>query len=214
MKYKLLYEEEKRKREELERKFKEAMQKLEELKKQWNVEEYQKTIAELKDEVAKLKRKVSAQEKTIEELEDAEEVVGLLRTALSKIMPQPIGAESAPTQAPGEVKIQVKQPILTVEVRRKVITLSDEDLEGRIAILYASGELPSDKWFTVRHVYDLFRSHGWSVDPRTSKMLDKFCEWGFLKKHYAGKRPEYRLRLRPEEAERKGLIKMEEKSVE
>jgi hypothetical protein len=33
------------------------------------------------------------------------------------------------------------------------------------------------------------------------------CSWGFFEKHYAGKRPEYKLRVKPEEAKAKGLLK-------
>ncbi|MDI6905103.1 MAG: hypothetical protein QMD13_06415 [Candidatus Bathyarchaeia archaeon] len=56
-----------------------------------------------------------------------------------------------------------------------------------------------------------FIKHGWKKDPRTSKILDRFCEWGYLEKHYAGKRPEYQLRITPEEAREKGLLKTAEK---
>jgi len=211
MKYKLLYEEEKRKREELEKKFKKAMTKLEELKKQWNVEEYQKTIAELKDEVARLKQKVAAQEKTIEELEDAEEVVGLLRTALSKIMPQQaIVVESAPTpQLPGEINVKVEQPVITVEINRKPLELSQHNLEGRIAIVYAEGLLP-DKAFSISQLNKILESRfGTKEFPgNLGPACNKFVSWGYFEKVQSGKRWDYRVKLRPEEAKNKGLLKI------
>lgn len=194
-------------KEEREKAFREAMAKIEEIKKQWNVEELQETIVRLKDENAALKNE-------IRELKRQKEAVELLQKAFKILLPAPqVPVESKPAgvQIPGQVKVEVEQPALTVEVTRKVVALSDKDLAGKIAILYASGELPADKWFTVTKVYELFASHGWPRDPRTSNMLDKFCQWGFFEKHYAGKRPEYRIKLAPEQAKQKGLLKIEEK---
>ena len=201
-------------KEEREKAFREALAKIEKIKKQWNIEELQQTIVKLKDENEKLRKKVEFLQKTVDSYDDELEVLELLRTAFSKLLPTEravIHSQAAAPQLPGEIKVNVEQPTLTVEVTRKVIILSDRDLEGKIAILYANGELPADKWFTVTKVYELFASHGWPKDPRTSNMLDKFCQWGFFEKHYAGKRPEYRIKLAPEQAKQKGLLKIEEK---
>jgi len=201
-------------KEEREKAFREALAKIEEIKKQWNIEELQQTIVKLKDENEKLKKKVEFLQKTVDSYDDELEVLELLRTAFSKLLPTEravIHSQAAAPQLPGEIKVNVEQPTLTVEVTRKVIILSDRDLEGKIAILYANGELPADKWFTVTKVYELFASHGWPKDPRTSNMLDKFCQWGFFEKHYAGKRPEYRIKLAPEQAKQKGLLKIQER---
>ena len=197
---------EKRIEEERQKAFKEAMRKFEEVKKQWNIEELQQTIVQLKDENAALKNE-------IRELKRQNEATELIRKALNILLPTPQIQAQKPTEVriPKEVKVQVEQPTLNVEVTRKIITLSDKDLAGKIALLYANGELPAAKWFTVTKVYELFVSHGWPKDPRTSNMLDKFCQWGFFEKHYAGKRPEYRIKLAPEQAKAKGLIKTVEK---
>jgi len=70
--------------------------------------------------------------------------------------------------------------------------------------------LPEDEWFTTGDLFKIFQSHGWSKDPRGSKVLDKLCNWGYLEKQFAGRRPEYRVVLPPKEAERKGLLKKSE----
>jgi hypothetical protein len=80
-------------------------------------------------------------------------------------------------------------------------------LEGKIAIVYAEGELPKDKWFSVSDVTKAFQRHGWKQDPRTSSALDKFCQWGYFVKQMSGKRPDYRFKLTPEQAREKGLLK-------
>ncbi|MEM1590086.1 MAG: hypothetical protein QW175_06690 [Candidatus Bathyarchaeia archaeon] len=174
--------------------FQEAMLKVEEIKKQWNVEEYQKTIATLKDEKASLEQQL----KPLKAFADA------FKDFLRSLKLQP-------GTAPSEIAVNVEQPTLTVKVERKTLELSDKTTEGKIAIIYAEGKLPSDKWFTTTDVVNAFISHGWSRDPRIGPTLDKMCQWGFLEKHYAGKRPEYRLRIKPEEAKAKGLLKITER---
>jgi hypothetical protein len=114
---------------------------------------------------------------------------------------------STPTAVPSEVAVDIEQPALIVNVRRKKLELTDESLEGKIAIVYAEGKLPKDKWFTTTDVTHAFISHGWPKDPRTGPTLDKFCQWGFFEKHYAGKRPEYRIKISPDQAREKGLLK-------
>ncbi|MEM1564283.1 MAG: hypothetical protein QW161_06410 [Candidatus Bathyarchaeia archaeon] len=177
--------------------FQEAMQKLEEIKKQWNLEEYQKTIATLKDEKANLEQQL----KPLKAFAEA------FKEFLQSLKMQP-GSE--PETVPSQIAVNVEQPTLTVKVERKTLELTDKTTEGKIAIIYAEGKLPSDKWFTTTDVVNAFISHGWPRDPRIGPTLDKMCQWGFFEKHYAGKRPEYRLRIKPEEAKAKGLLKITE----
>jgi len=178
--------------------FREALQKVEEIKKQWNVEEYQQTIMQLKDEKATLE----AELKKLEPLKAFKEA---LLKFLGEYTPT-MGFEPE-TSGPSEMHVVTEQPALTVEVQRKALALTDQDLAGKIATVYANNELPADKWFTVTHVTQAFTSHGWKKDPRTSKVLDEFCQWGFFEKHHAGRRPEYRLKMKPEDARGKGLLK-------
>ena len=189
---------EKRVEEERQKAFREALKKVDEIKKQWNVEEYQETIAKLKDEKV-------AFEAELKKLEPLKAFKVALVKFLGEYTPTP-GFE--PGKAlPSEMHVVTEQPALTVEIQRKALTLTDQDLAGKIATVYANNELPADKWFTVTDVTQAFTSHGWKKDPRTSKVLDEFCQWGFFEKHHAGRRPEYRLKVKPEDARGKGLLR-------
>jgi hypothetical protein len=223
--YKEKWLEEKRKREELEREFarqverlsdlkaeekikkardeayRDAMQKLDELKKQWNIEEYQKTIMMLKDEKATLE----AELKKLEPLKAFGEALTKFLAEYSNVRVAP-GFEPA-TSTPSEISVAIQQPTLTIQKRTPPLSLDDSSLEGKIAIVYAEGKLPSDKWFTTTDVINAFISHGWSRDPRIGPTLDKMCSWGFFEKHYSGKRPEYRVKIKPEDARSRGLLK-------
>jgi len=58
-------------------------------------------------------------------------------------------------------------------------------------------------------VVKAFHSHAWKRDPRITIVLDEFAQWGYFEKQYAGKKPIYRVRLKPEEAKAKGLLRIE-----
>jgi len=123
-----------------------------------------------------------------------------------ELMPTSIPTQ-APTDVPSSIAVVTEQPVLTIQKRSEPLTLNDSSLEGKIAIVYAEGKLPKDKWFTVRDVTKAFQSHGWNQDPRTSVSLDKFCQWGYFEKQMSGRRPDYRVRLALEDARSKGLLK-------
>jgi len=178
------------------------MQKLEEIKRQWNIDELQRTIAQLKDKVAE-------QQKIIESMEEYEEAVGLLRTALSKILPSPRMVEADAREVPAEINVNVQQPTLTVKVIRKPLELSQENLEGRIAIVYAEGLLP-DKAFSISQLNKILESRfGTKEFPgNLGPACNKFVSWGYFEKVQSGKRWDYRVKLRPEEAKNKGLLKI------
>ena len=204
--YREKYEEEKSRREKAEKKLKELTHKF-----------AKERVAELRAETERLRGDLKSAD-TLKAQKDEEisklrkELEGFreLKSALTKILPtppQPAGRQGP--EIPSEITVDMEQPALTVNVPRKPLTLNQSNLEGRIAIVYAEG-LPTDKWFTVTDVNRAMMSHGWPRDPRTSKMLDQFCQWGFFKKRYAGKRPEYRVRMTPEKAKEKGLLKIHE----
>ena len=54
-----------------------------------------------------------------------------------------------------------------------------------------------------------FLKNAWPRDPRVSKILDEFCQWSYFEKRYSGRRPEYKVRMKPEEAKAKGLLKVD-----
>jgi hypothetical protein len=192
----------------------ESDKRLEELKKQWNIEEYQKTIValrELKDKLEKRIGELETENANLQQrLESSEKITDvfseLIRGELQRLEWEPYRANLS-SSTPSEISVATEQPVLTVSVQRKAVDLTDATTEGKIAIVYAEGKLPSDKWFTTTDVVNAFVSHGWSRDPRIGPTLDKMCSWGFFEKHYAGKRPEYRVKIKPEDARGKGLLK-------
>jgi len=213
--YKEQFEEEKRKREECEKEFArqlehltkkareeasaEAMKKIEEIKKEWKVDEYQGTIANLKDEKATL-------ETALKQLEPLK--------ALKEALVNVFGTQAGPpgfeprSSVPSEILVVTEQPTITIQKKKAPpLSLDDSSLEGKIAILYAEDELPRDKWFTVSDIYRAFQKHGWNQDPHTSKVLDKFCQWGYFTKQMSGRRPEYKIKLSANQAKEKGLLK-------
>jgi len=215
------YEEERRRREECEKEFarqlefltkkardqayREAMKKVDEIKRQWNIEEMQKTIAALKDHNNELKAR-------IQELENQLKIFNELRETLAKIIPVPrITSVTEKSSIPPEISVTAEQPVIHVKVERKPLNLTDKDLRGKIAIVYAEGAL-GDGWFSVSDVVKAFQRHAWKRDPRISTVLDEYAQWGYLEKKYAGRKPIYRVLIKPEEAEAKGLLKVEEAS--
>lgn len=110
---------------------------------------------------------------------------------------------------PSEVMVNIEQPKIAVTLTRKPLVVSDQDLHGKIAVLYVEG-LFKDDWFSVANVVRGFTSHGWKRDPRISKALDDFTRWGYFVKKMAGRKPIYQVRLSLDEAKAKGLLEVKE----
>lgn len=149
--------------------------------------------------------RISELEVKLDKYREIEEALNSLRSFLG------ISATShvATQDLPENLTVNIEQPALTVKIERKPLVLTDKDLHGKIAVIYAEGRL-NKGWFTVTDVAKHFEAHGWKRDPRASNALDDFCSWGYFEKHYAGKRPEYRVKIPVEEAKAKGLLKIEE----
>ena len=175
-------------------------------------DKYNQEMKKLKDENRKLKQMLDSMDDELEALE-------LLRSGLSKLfnIPDKIvspgfePAKIAPDQGhlPSEVTVTLQQPALTVKVERKPLVLSQNDLLGRIAIVYAEGLLPTDKAFTLRQLNQIMEQRFGRKEAYAnfSKPLTDLIAWGFLEKVRAGKRWDYRVKLKPEEAKAKGLLK-------
>lgn len=113
------------------------------------------------------------------------------------------------------VDLDVAHPISKINVIHEIQRLetSTSDLLGRVAWLYASGKLGGD-WFGQGVIYKLFNQYGWGKNPKTKTALVDMAKWGFLEIRMRGSRPEYRVRITPEEAKKKGLVKTTEKVIE
>jgi hypothetical protein len=168
--YKQLYEQERKKREELEKQlaniqkelqgkveqarqeaYRDAMQKLEELKRQWNIEEYQKTIMMLKDEKATLE----AELKKLEPLK-------ALREAFIKAF----GVLTAPGSEPGQLEVEHKGLVVKVyHAGDKVVKVSTDSVVGQI--LYCAVKYFRDREFATGELNEKLLEHGWNVKPST-----------------------------------------------
>jgi hypothetical protein len=196
--------------------YREALRKVDEIKKQWNVEEYQQTIMQLKDEAARLREDLKSvdilkakKDEEIAELRKELEDFRELKNALAKVFPVPMVQIPEGQTAPSHISVATEQPSISVKVERRPLNLTDKDLHGKIAVIYSEGAL-GESWFSVSDVVRAFQRHAWKRDPRISTALDEFANWGYLEKKYAGRKPIYRVRLKPEEAKAKGLLKVEE----
>jgi len=175
------------------------------LKFQWENqhEQIQKLLAEKND----LLDRIEALEKQLDQTKKETEALQKIKEGLLALLPAPITTTMPTVDIPSGMVVVKEQPALTIQKRTPPLTLNDSSLEGKIAIIYAEGKLPKDKWFTVTDVTKAFVSHGWPKDPRTSKVLNQFCQWGYLEKQMSGRRPDYRIKLSPEDARGKGLLK-------
>ena len=223
--YKEKYEEEKRKREELEELNQRFREKVNELEKEVEellsrgkpeqIEKLRKTITQLYGEKADLEKQLEKEATAFVEVKKKADMVDNLQKALAPLLPtqpvvRPPGFEPG---IPSEIVVVKQQPSLTVQVPRKELTLTHEDLHGRIAIVYAEGLLPAGKAFTTRQLNKIMeqrfgRKEAYANFP---KVLTDFVAWGFFEKVQAGKRWDYRVKMKPEIAREKGLLKIEEK---
>jgi len=160
-----------------------------------------KTADELKfskdDEIAQLTK----------ELEGFRE----LKSALGKILPTTRVQIPPEPEGPSEISVSMEQPVLHVKRERPPLTLSQDDLQGRIAIVYAEGLLP-EKAFSTRQLNKVMERRFGHKEAYANfeRVLTDFVAWNFFEKIQAGSRWDYRVKLKPEEAKAKGLLKVEE----
>jgi len=175
-----------------------------------HMEMAKKRIDELEAEVERLSKLVKRKEAEILQLMKEAEGLKELKNALEKILLASkfqIPAGSRPIEVPSEISVATEQPMIQVKVKRNPLNLTDKDLHGRIAIIYSEGSL-GDGWFSISDVIKAFQRHAWPRDPRLSNALDDFTRWGYLEKKYAGRKPIYKIRIKPAEAKSKGLLKV------
>jgi len=118
----------------------------------------------------------------------------------------------APTNldSPAEVNITHEHTKINVTHTLKTLEVTDANLEGRLALLYAENALP-DGWFRPKDVRQLMEARGWNWDPRTGPKLTDMCQWGFLKtRRHGHKAREYHVKITPDEAKAKGLLTVKE----
>jgi len=171
----------------------------------------EQTFKKLQEENLGFKQQLEQDKSIIERLEKESKATIKIREGLAELMiPTSISTPVGYEEAPSGILVVTEQPALTIQKHTPPLTLDDSSVEGKIAILYAEGNLPQDKWFTVSDVYKAFQKHGWNQDPHTREALDKFCQWGYFEKQLSGRRPDYKIKMSVDEAKQKGLLKVTE----
>jgi hypothetical protein len=124
-----------------------------------------------------------------------------------------------------EVSVSLSQPKLVLEKEIGKVKLSNKDVRGRLAIMYAEGLLPSGKSFGMGDVLRLsasrfgmqealLRESNHATNIHLKAALMNFVNWGYLVTVQAGKRTDYRIKMSPEEARKKGLIEETEVRID
>jgi len=165
---------------------------------------YNEAQRQLEDLLARRGGESDSISKLQEELNRAKEdlkTFDRLKAVLAEIVPRP---EAGPVP---EVTVAAEQPRLTVTVDWKPLQLTQDTLEGRLAIAYAEGLL-GDKAFTTRKVNEIMESRfGHKEFPgNLPKALDRLVYWGYLEKVKAGQRWDYRVRTPVDKAKKRGLV--------
>lgn len=182
----------------------ELEQKLEDLKTR------EDKTSELRQEIADLKEKLNKKNMNLETFAEFKKLIQKV------FMPELPDFESLKQEIeiPEGIQVNTEQPQLTVVKTLKPITVTEGDLIGKIAILYAKGKLGTD-WVSSGTVDELLNQHGWNYTPVSIRAnLDDMTQWGFLEKRKAGRRNEWRVIMTPAEAKKKGLLKFTEEITE
>jgi hypothetical protein len=232
------YEEEKRKREEVESEFKRQVERLSDLKAEEKIKklkaDYEKLqskkdelevlymqakeeqaesgeISKLKQQLGEATEKIGDLTEGVEKAEKDAKLLREFREVLGKIVPMEQVLVSSEPTAPSEISVTTEQPLLSVKAERKTLNLTDKDLHGRIAIVYAESLLP-EKSCTTRQLNKIMEQRFGQKEAYANfkKVLTDFVAWGYFEKVQAGKRWDYRVKMKVEDAKAKGLLKVED----
>ncbi len=222
MVFKEKYLEQKRKREELEKEFAKQVERVSDLKAKEKVKNLETTLQASEDiektlrgTITKLRNDVERlgfEVKDLRRFKQKGEDTDNLREAFLKFLrldevPKAPGLEPGPS----EVNVKAEQPSITVETLREPLGLSQKDLLGRIAIVYAEELLP-DKAFSLNQLNMIMEQRFGRKEayPNFGKPLTQFVAWGYFEKVKAGNRWDYRVKMSPGTAREKGLLKVKE----
>jgi len=171
------------------------------------------TIATQKAILEEVKKQLDEAEnvkKRVAELEEEDEAVTKLRDALRVLMPTPAAPMSAtaPVQLSTDIHVSVAQPALTIKKPQKALDLDASSPLGRLAICYAEGLLSAEWSTSGKFMTGMENRFGAKESPNgVAKALADFVFYGFFEKRMKGTVAEYRLKVAPEEARQKGLLK-------
>lgn len=206
------YEEERRKREECEKEFARQVERLSDRKAEEKVNKLKEEFGEAKrvweKDASQMNKDYDEAHKTIKELESQLEAFKNFKGALAALLPTPTAATMPATDIPSEIIVSAEQPALVLEKKTPPLKLAQDTLEGRVAIVYGEGKLP-EKAFTKTELNKILEARfGTKEFPGNLPVVcNKFVAWGYFEKVQAGKRFDYRVKMSPQKAEEKGLLK-------
>jgi len=182
-----------------------------------NTSKLLKLVDQLTEEKAKLEEDMKGKDKDtsdrIEQLEKELESFNKLKEALCVLVPQTAQAPTSQAKGNiGEVVLTVEQPVLTVNVQKKVVAVNTSNAQGRVALLYSEGYFDG-KERSISDIQKEMISRGWSKDPRLSGFLDQLCTWGYLKKRKTD-RWFYVAVTTSTDAEKQGILKKTDTRIE
>ncbi len=220
--YKEKFEKEKHKREELEKEFARQVERVSDLKAKEKVKDLETTLQATEEVEKELRKSIMSQKNKIDQLrlenkdlrnfKQKGEDTDNLREAFMKFLriDEVIKAPGSEPM-PSIVNVKAEQPSITVETLREPLGLSQKDLLGRIAIVYAEGLLP-DKAFSLNQLNKIMEQRFGKKEayPNFAKPLTQFVSWGYFEKVKAGNRFDYRVKMSPGTAREKGLLNVKE----
>jgi hypothetical protein len=132
-----------------------------------------------------------------------------IREGLAMLFPVSSVPHAIQNNMLSEVSVTTSQPTLIVKKEILPLELSQNDFRGRIAIAYSEGLLPKNKAFTKNQLHGILESRFSKREAYANfdDALADFVFWGYFEKVQSGKRWDYRVKLDPEEARTKGLLK-------
>lgn len=185
------------------------------------LEQAGKQIEQMNEEMLKQEKKmgiqadlIESQQKELGRLQKIAEATAGLREALKALMPQQEVEPSPIVQMvdqshPSTIEVSTVQSPMIVKKIQEPVALDQNTLQGRIAIAYAEGLLPSDKSFTTKSLHEILMNRFAIKEAYANfhNALADFVFWGYFRIVQAGKRRDYQVKMSPEEAREKGLLK-------
>jgi len=158
----------------------------------------EKKIADIEARMVKLDEKTKSKKKDSKD------------TSASIVGPSSKVQENPPTEeikVPESISVETIQPKITIIVKQPPLTLNDEDVLGRVAILYADGMFPIDTWLRNNDITKGFLSHGWPAPNSNTlrKAMLQLARWGYVE-HKITDRSLYKFKISTEKAREMGLL--------
>ena len=178
------------------------------------------TVENLNKKIKELEKKnrwiTSEEAKRCDQLEEAHAKLKPYQNlvdALAELMPKtatPSKKVSIINEShPEAIEVSVEQPLLVFKKSQEPLLLTQDTLQGRIIIAYAEGLLPFGKSFMLNNLKKIIETRFAVQDayPNFHIALAPLVAWGYFEIVQAGKRRDYRVKMDPEEAKKRGLLK-------